>query len=577
MRRSMRVLMVAGLLAGLVPLLPVGVAMAADAVVGDGTPESCTAAAYNDAFNTVNSGGGTLTFDCGGPVTIARTSFSRVLSSPVIIDGGNEVTLDGGGVTRLFIVNSGGELELRNIVLANASESGSGGAISSFGDLRIVNSTIRDSAATAQGGAISSSSNATLAIEGSTFTGNTALGGAGAIQSAGPLDIVDSVFNDNNAPDEGGAIRNTGALAIERSSFIGNEAVDDGGAIYTIGGSLEIEASVFDGNHSDESGGAIFRSSGPLEILDTTFSNNSAGNDGGAVATTGIGNSTVYIARSTFSGNTAGDAGGGLSHGGATGQSVATVIASTFSGNTASGVGGGLRITADLDLQSSTVYNNSGLTSGVYASGPVTASGSIVAANTPANCSAALVSNGSNLSDDASCGFIQGDDIENSAAIDLGPLANNGGQTRTHMPETGSDAIDNGSTCGGVDQRGFPRPVGAGCEIGSVELQTDSLLTLCASYYTGRVTSPLSGQCGPGTFELDVPEMYPLTFCIDIYSGILSFSRTGACAAPRQPHLMPDAGNLLTCVSLYTGANRRVYDHSQCSVYELPNFIPAAS
>ena len=38
---------------------------ATSAVVGSGTPASCTEAAFDAGISAVNSGGGTLSFDCG--------------------------------------------------------------------------------------------------------------------------------------------------------------------------------------------------------------------------------------------------------------------------------------------------------------------------------------------------------------------------------------------------------------------------------------------------------------------------------------------------------------------------------
>jgi len=53
----------------------------------------------------------------------------------------------------------------------------------------------------------------------------------------------------------------------------------------------------------------------------------------------------------------------------------------------------------------------------------------------------------------------------------LGPLADNGGLTLTHLPPAGSPAVNAGGTfCPTTDQRDLPRPVGA-CDIGAVEVQ----------------------------------------------------------------------------------------------------------
>jgi hypothetical protein len=61
----------------------------------------------------------------------------------------------------------------------------------------------------------------------------------------------------------------------------------------------------------------------------------------------------------------------------------------------------------------------------------------------------------------------------------LGPLADNGGPTRTRLPAAagpGVDAIPAGTAglCDGTtatDQRGLPRPVGGSCDVGAVERQ----------------------------------------------------------------------------------------------------------
>ncbi len=55
----------------------------------------------------------------------------------------------------------------------------------------------------------------------------------------------------------------------------------------------------------------------------------------------------------------------------------------------------------------------------------------------------------------------------------IGPLANNGGATLVHMLKLGSPAIDGvvGSDAPSTDQRGLPRPQGAGFDIGAVKRQ----------------------------------------------------------------------------------------------------------
>ena len=100
-------------------------------VVGNGTPESCTEAALIAAL----AGGGTVTFNCGGPTTIFITT-PKVIAADTTIIGDDVITLAGEGSTRLFEVNSGVTLRLQHIVLdGGASTDSDGGAIASAGAL----------------------------------------------------------------------------------------------------------------------------------------------------------------------------------------------------------------------------------------------------------------------------------------------------------------------------------------------------------------------------------------------------------------------------------------------------------
>ena len=73
-------------------------------------------------------------------------------------------------------------------------------------------------------------------------------------------------------------------------------------------------------------------------------------------------------------------------------------------------------------------------------------------------------SQGSNVADDGTCftGGLNGDQVVESVL--LGPLANNGGPTQTHLPQVDSPAIRavvSGCPPPATDQRGVARPSGA--------------------------------------------------------------------------------------------------------------------
>lgn len=75
-------------------------------VVGDGTPASCSSAAFVAAV----AKGGVVTFNCGiNPVTIVLTQTAKIVNDTgprIVIDGGSKVTLDGGNARRILYMNT---------------------------------------------------------------------------------------------------------------------------------------------------------------------------------------------------------------------------------------------------------------------------------------------------------------------------------------------------------------------------------------------------------------------------------------------------------------------------------------
>jgi hypothetical protein len=598
MRRSWRVLLVWIMMASLLGVRPTGPILAAG-TVGNGTPGSCT----EGALTTALAGGGLVTFNCGPAALTITLMNQKVIEDDTQIDGGGLVTLSGGNAVRIFVVMSGVTLELANITLSDGNVgAASGGAIHNSGTLLITNSALSGNGAAFEGGAISNFG--TLTITNSTLNGNASNDEGGAIFNSvgGTLDITNSTLNDNDGSNEGGAISNEGSLAITDSAFSGNIAVnggailsfsmldatnstfsnnsaENGGAIYNaFGGTLDITNSTLGGNLANIlGGGAIYNATGgTLTITDSTLSNNNAtfggaifNQPGGMVEITNStfnGNSalegganynsgTLELTNSTLSSNSAGNGGAIVNEG------TLTITNSTFSGNGADGSGGAILHADPNNLDSTTIAASIVALNSAGSSGP--------------NCfvlSGTITSQGSNLSDDDSCAFTGLGDIQNSPTVNLGPLANNGGPTRTMLPQPGSDAIDNSACLTNQDQRGVIRPQGAACDIGAVERGRTSTFPLCVSLYTGIVSSP-PGGCGAGQVALSVPAS--LSFCIEPYTGRVLYLFGRPCQPPRRAHVLPDQGDLLTCVSLYTRVNRWVLHHGQCLATEVANTIPA--
>ncbi len=166
------------------------------------------------------------------------------------------------------------------------------------------------------------------------------------------------------------------------------------------------------------------------------------------------------------------------------------VVNSTISGNTSTAWHGGAMFITDgvATVTNSTVTGNNapgGTTGGLFvgtftaASATLNLHNTIVAANGDFGCflapfgagAVALNSLGNNVFTDGTCNPIGSDQVVGDAL--LGPLADNGGPTLTYALLAGSPAIDaaNDPACPATDQRGVVRPQGAGCDIGSFELE----------------------------------------------------------------------------------------------------------
>jgi hypothetical protein len=606
-----RFVLVLALTAGGLVLLPAGMAGAADAVVS----MPCSEAEFDAALATVQgSGGGLITFDCGGAASITFSA-EKVIDSDVRIDGADLITLSGGDVTRHFLVVEGGSLSVERLVLEDGyADDGGAVLIEDGGALNVVDSTLRGNRAD-DGGALSFDSaiiGVDATISGSTLVENEAFNGSGgAINIAGgafgastgaTVTISDSLLADNFATDQGGAIYNDGGafdttsggtLTISGSSLLRNVTeVGGGGAIFngggafneSTGGSLTIISSTLADNVDGSGGGALFNGGGAADdsaggsvvIRRSSIVGNRTFGSGGALfnnggATDNATGGAVQITNSTISGNVADDVGGAIFNNAGvgidtTGGSV-TVLASTITQNDSlSGDGDGL-FNSDAGSTLATVELRL----------------SIVAENDPSGggqeCDGTIISTGFNLDSDGTCQLISPNDVSGGSA-DLGPLADNGGPTETHLPGANSDALDAGpASCLAFDQRDLPRPGGANCDIGAVEVQPVVVqpVTLCVSRFTARVYTFSNGSCDPASYyEVVMPSAAPQTFCIDPATGALSHVAGGVCPGGRTVHTTPADGDLLTCVSLFTGQHRAVVNHSQCIAgSENPLVIPA--
>jgi len=167
-------------------------------------------------LDTALSGGGLVTFNCGGPATITVTA-TRTIQADTTVDGGGVITISGGNSVGIAVVSSVGKLTVQNLTFAdgNGGNYSVGGALyNNRGTLTVTNCTF-----SGNGNAIYNVEGATLTIANSTFSGNTPTSYAsGAITNYGTLTLTNSTFSGNS----GGAISNTGTLTVTNCTFSGN-------------------------------------------------------------------------------------------------------------------------------------------------------------------------------------------------------------------------------------------------------------------------------------------------------------------------------------------------------------------
>jgi hypothetical protein len=302
-----------------------------DRVVGDGTPESCTSRAFVDAV----AKGGVITFDCGpDPVTIELEETAKIVNDTgpeIVIDGGNKVTLSGGGERRILYMNTCDEdqkwttshcqnqdhprLTLQNLTFvegnATGEEPAGGGAVFVRGGRfkvvhsRFFNNTCDETGPDVGGAAIRTLSqyeDKPVYITDSTFGGAEGLGNrcsnGGGLSSIGvSYTVTDSLFSHNeaigrgaNPPQDGtpgggsgGAIYNDGntyTLTVCGTRIVDNHANEGGGAIFFVSndrsGHLVIRDSTLrrnpsDGFETDGYPGIFYLGEGPPRVMDSTI------------------------------------------------------------------------------------------------------------------------------------------------------------------------------------------------------------------------------------------------------------------------------------------------------------------
>ncbi len=531
----------------------------ANALAGDDVitlPAGTYTQALVSANDNANAGGdwdiaGNLTINGAGAATtiiqanaapgVATERVVDIRSGVVVING---LTIQNGRFNGTMTTSTRGagvqnlaDLTLSNVIVRdNRVNSTSGNSIAAGVHnegtaLKLISTTVtsnlnnRVSGGSAFGGGVTSISAATITITDSSITGNTVTSQSGGFGFGAGL-YLENVFNvtatnsrfDNNTGSGTSGSNGSGVRALSNI----------GAAVFTATNCTFSGNSGAAGTNNQGQGIQFFTTTSAAGTLTATLDrvsiNGNTGNGPGmginATLTGGAMNLTVRD--TTISNNTGGSNGGGMlvsNFGGISGSTgTFNFVNSTISGNSVIGSGGGFALeqpvaaaAISVNFDYCTVANNtansdnSGTESGgglIRASGTLNLKNSIVADN--------LVGTGGSGPDIS--GTITSQDynhIENVAGgtftplandvtgtdPSLGPLANNGGSTLTHLPAPASpvtDAIPNGvSECGTTitsSQNGNTRPSDTGCEKGAAE-RSPLVPTAAEASISGRVTT----------------------------------------------------------------------------------------
>lgn len=491
---------------------------------GDTTVRTCTEQALRLALNQ----GTNVLFACDGTITLGSTII--IATNTVLDANGHQVTVSGGNLVRVFQVNSNVHCTLIGLTIANGFAT-SGGGLANDGAVDAQKCVFLGNLACGvtapflalppvrggdgRGAAIlnTGSFNADYC----SFYENLAAGGGGSdygVAGAYPWGVA--VPGAAGGHGQGGAVCNLGEMSIQRSLFASNTvAGGPGGGGMNGWASGDQVGSGASGARGGNGAGAALYNTGALTLSNCTLAWNTAAGGSGGVG--GAGGQVVHNGFLIQGGNGRGGNGGDGS--GALYSTNATLWLNycTIARNSCSGGVGGK---AGHGLGPPTLDGAVGTAKGAIVSDVSLFLNTIVADNSPSNCSGTLTDAGHNLSSDASCAFT-GQGSKNNINPGLGLLADNGGSTPTMGLLAASPAIDaaDPATAPLTDQRGGIRPAGTAPDIGAYEYGSLPLM---------HIESVPAGSCTISLSEVVVPSCRLLTTTDFLHWSPLATNQVGA-------------------------------------------------
>jgi CSLREA domain-containing protein len=250
----------------------------------------------NDPLTIQHKRRGVATIDGNGLDRVLQT-FERLTLKKIRVKGGDGLASndsDGGGI------NAQANLVLvRSRVTGNQGDDGGGIQLTGAGNLTLNRAVVAGNRSDDDGGGMRLSvEGATVTIVRSRIVRNRANGNPSAL--GGGIDVSDSdvdftlsrsTLDRNAALASGGGLNadNPGSFTIKGSTFSGNSSADEGGALLLDGSTARIVNSTFSGNHTAAGGGAIFANLADVSLNGVTVVRNRANTDSVPFSETGGG------------------------------------------------------------------------------------------------------------------------------------------------------------------------------------------------------------------------------------------------------------------------------------------------
>jgi parallel beta-helix repeat protein len=359
----------------------------ANSMAGPDTINFDTSGVFSTA-QTINLGGTQLELtDKTGATTITGpVALTDTTGAPT--NTGLGVTVNGGGLSRVFQVDSMVAASISGLTISGgmaAGTSGNGGGLANFGNATLSNCIISENSAGYLSGGVYGGADSTTTLNDCIVSGNSAVFGGG-LDSHGTLTLQNHcTVSDNSATQHGGGLENyLGTTTLSDCVVSGNTSTYTGGGLFLNGGETTLTNCTISGNEASRGAGLAavqqttspshYRGSSDNYIGTTTLTNCTvSGNKATGSFAGGVynHNSNVTLQSCTISGNSAVDTPGFVSAGGgllASGGQT-TLTDCTVSGNISSRGAGLFANGATLQLVNTTVSGNtatSGSGGGVY-------------------------------------------------------------------------------------------------------------------------------------------------------------------------------------------------------------------